>query len=157
MEPWSVLVRWAAGSVGGEVNGMPAFGQGDRNSGSDGGLPDAALAHAHHEPVTVELQFVHQGSQRRSSTSGDLRCVISDTGTGSGHEQGLKCRDADHIARFQIQYVARQTGDRPENDSDGCRFPGAQGPRQLFLAGGFRQDSVDDDVTAPIPIWLSSR
>ena len=54
---------------------MPAFGQGDCNGGSDGGLPDPALAHAHHEAVAVEFHFVHQGSQRKALNFGDQRGI----------------------------------------------------------------------------------
>ena len=87
---------------------MAASGQGNGDGGGNGGFPDPALAHAHHEAVAVELHFVHQGSQRGVLNLGGPGAVIGDPGAGRGLEQRLKRRDADHIARLQIQNIAGQ-------------------------------------------------
>ena len=141
----------------GEVHCMPAFGQGDRDGGSDGGLPDPALAHAHHEAVAVELHFVYQGSQRGVLHLGVRRGAVSDIGAGSGREQGLKRRNADHVARLQIQNVARKRGDRLGNGRDGGSLPCPQGLRQVLVPAASGRTPLTTTYPPPIPIWLSSK
>ncbi len=61
------------GDGGGQVHIVTTAGQFHRDSGSDGGLADTALAHAHHQSVSIGLDLVDQIRQRCVGDRGEVR------------------------------------------------------------------------------------
>ncbi|CAN5334981.1 hypothetical protein BH24ACT12_BH24ACT12_08680 [soil metagenome] len=135
-----------SGVGGGELHLVPAGDQRDRDGAGDGGLADAALAHGHHQAVSLSRDAVDDvtepgglGCLRQRDVSGLCAAAI---GGGELPQTGDPQRAAHEQGHGGTGELGQPDGHRGERVFALCLQSRSKG---VLRTGGGGEDAVDDE------------